>query len=54
MKEALKAGYVKSQIILIERKDKNGKVHFIAVDNLETAKRYFGSAPKRQVTYLTK
>lgn len=54
MKEILKDGYTKSQLVLVEQRDANDKIHFIAVDNMEIAKRYFGSAQKRQVTYLTK
>lgn len=50
----LQEGYIKCQKVLVEQYDRNGKVHFILVDDMETAKYYFGSAIKRQVTYLTK
>ena len=54
IKNALKDGYTKYQKVLVEQFYSNGKIHFILVDDMETAKKYFGSAIKRQVTYLTK
>ena len=54
IKEALKDGYTKNQIVLIEQRDVNGKIHFIAIEDMNAAKYYFGSATKRQVTLLTK
>lgn len=42
----------KEQIVLVEQQDKNGKKHFIAVENMELAKKLYGSATKRQLTLI--
>ena len=42
----------KEQIVLVEQKDRNGKLHYIAVANMELAKKLYGSAPKRQLTLI--
>ena len=42
----------KEQIVLVEQQDRNGKLHYIAVANMELAKKLYGSAPKRQLTLI--
>lgn len=42
----------KEQIVLIEQRDRNGKVHYVAVANMELAKDLFGSCHKRQLTLI--
>ncbi len=42
----------KEQIVLVELKDINGKPHYIAVANMELAKKLYNSAPKRQLTLI--
>ena len=42
----------KEQIVLVEQKDRNGKLHYIAVVNMELAKKLYGSAPKKQLTLI--
>ena len=42
----------KEQIVLVEQKDRNGKLHYIAVANMELAKKLYGSAPKRQLILI--
>lgn len=42
----------KEQIVLVEQQDRNGKSHYIAVANMELAKKLYGSAPKRQLTLI--
>ena len=42
----------KEQIVLVEQQDRNGKPHYIAVENMELAKKLYGSAPKRQLTLI--
>ena len=42
----------KEQIVLVEQRDRNGKPHYIAVANMELAKKLYGSAPKRQLTLI--
>ena len=42
----------KEQIVLVEQLDRNGKVHYIAVENMELAKKLYGSAPKRELTLI--
>ena len=42
----------KEQIVLVEQRDRNGKLHYIAVANMELAKKLYGSAPKRQLTLI--
>lgn len=42
----------KEQIVLVEQRDRNGKLHYIAVENMELAKKLYGSANKRQLTFI--
>ena len=42
----------KERIVLVEQMDRNGKVHYIAVENMELAKKLYGSAPKRELTLI--
>ena len=42
----------KEQIVLVEQHDRNGKVHYIAVESMELAKKLYGSATKRQLTLI--
>ena len=42
----------KEQVVLVELKDRNGKLHYIAVQNMELAKQLYGSATKRQLTLI--
>ena len=42
----------KEQIVLVEQQDRNGKKHYIAVENMELAKKLYGSATKRQLTLI--
>ena len=43
----------KEQIVLVEQIDRNGKIHYIAVENMELAKKkLYGSAPKRELTLI--
>ena len=42
----------KEQIVLVEQRDRNGKLHYIAVANMELAKKLYSSAPKRQLTLI--
>ena len=42
----------KEQIVLVEQRDRNGKLHYIAVANMELAKKLYGSAPKRELTLI--
>ena len=36
----------------VAQKDRNGKAHYIAVENMELAKKLYGSAPKRELTLI--
>ena len=42
----------KERIVLVEQIDRNGKAHYIAVENMELAKKLYGSAPKRELTLI--
>lgn len=42
----------KEQIVLVEQQDRNGKIHYIAVENMKLAKKLYGSAQKRQLTLI--
>ena len=42
----------KEKIVLVEQRDRNGKMHYIAVANMELAKKLYGSAPKRELTLI--
>ena len=42
----------KEKIVLVEQQDRNGKMHYIAVSNMELAKKLYGSAPKRELTLI--
>lgn len=53
-KKMLQDGFKKVQIALIITKDRNGKEHIIAVDSLEHAKLYKGSAECRLATMYVK
>ena len=43
----------KEQIVLIEQRDRNGKVHYVAVANMKLAKELYGSCHKKQLTLIT-
>ena len=53
-KKMLQDGFRKTQIVLVEELDRNGKKHFVAVDSIEHAKQYKGSAATRCCTLYTK
>ena len=42
----------KERIVLVEQRDRNGKLHYVAVVNMELAKRLYGSATKRELTLI--
>ena len=53
-KKALQDGVVKSTIVLVETRDINGKLHYVAFDDAELAKKYKCSGDTlRQVTMFT-
>lgn len=55
IKEMLKDGYSKKQLYLIKSNDKNGKTHFVIVEDVNIAKKYKTSSTQIQpVTMLTK
>ena len=54
-KQMLQDGFTKEQIAIVVFYDRNGKKHFIAVDNLEDAKKYKSESDTIQLmTLLTK
>lgn len=43
---------IKEQIVLVEQRDRNGKIHYVAVSDMELAKKLYGSAQKRELTLI--
>lgn len=43
---------IKENIVLVVIPDRNGKKHYIAVENMELAKELYGSKEKRELTLI--